>query len=479
MRRSVLSVLAIFALAPSTGAAQQPLREFLQAASTQSLDVREARAALDTARSQVDEARARLLPSIVGVGSYTRNEPVVEVSIPTGMVDAMGMPITRQASITPANQLTGSASATIPLIDLTAWAGFFQSEAFAEVADAQFALTRQNVDIVVVQLWHLLVGQRYVARAAERSLETATRNQQASEARVQVGVSPQLELARAQAEVARARQALVEAQLGATLSARNLENVTGVRPTARVVTLEEALGADPPLAHFVRSVDDLPAVRAARQAERAAGIARDAAWLALLPIVSGTAVARISNAAGFGRQDSYYAGLTATWVLDFARPARIGTASAQLEGAHVRSERALQVTETAIFEACSACRHRAPRSKRRRRCWTRAVVLRATRRPASRAVRERSSIRFRPSAISSKRRSPTRRRPRASSSRALSCGSGAVCRLQTEVLGPSAAIRCFRRSLRRSTRASGRAQSARNRRRGAFPRARRRLASSA
>lgn len=346
----LLAALAV-AASPSLAAAQQPLSRFLQSADEHALDVREAQATMRQARSQVDEARARLLPVVTGQLSYQRNDPVVEITIPTGGIDDMGNPVTRQASITPQDQLGATASVSVPLLDLGAWTGYFATEASADASDAMLELTHQNVDVAVVQVWHQLVGQRALVEAAERNLEATQRSRDAAAARTEVGVSGQLELARAEAELARARQSLSEAQLMATLAARNLENLTGLRPTETAVELEDDLEAEPPLERFLRRAGDMPAVRAARHQARAAGIQRDGAWMALLPTISATGVARWSNAAGFGQQDSYYVGLTATWSLDFARPARIGTASAALDAAAVRSERAAQQVETAIFEA--------------------------------------------------------------------------------------------------------------------------------
>ncbi|HEY8430960.1 MAG TPA: TolC family protein [Sandaracinaceae bacterium] len=354
MTRSTLAPFALAALAsfaPSAALAQQPLSTFLRAAGEHALDVREAEAAMRQARSQVDEARARLLPSITGQLSYQRNEPVVEITIPTGETDGMGNPITRQASITPRDQFGALASVSVPIVDLSAWAGYFATEAVADASDAQLDLVRQNVDVAVVQLWHQLVAQRALVEAAERNLQAAQAARDAAAARVEVGVSGQLELARADAELARARQALSEARLAATLAARNLENLTSVRPTEERAPLEDDLSPEAPLERFLARANEMPAVRAARHQARAAGIQRDSAWMAMLPTISATGVARWSNAAGFGRQDSYYVGLTATWTLDFARPARIGTAEAALEGAEVRAERAVQQVETAIFEA--------------------------------------------------------------------------------------------------------------------------------
>ncbi|MDQ3033961.1 MAG: TolC family protein, partial [Myxococcota bacterium] len=183
-------LLAVSALAPAVARAQQPLAEFLEAADTAALDAREARAALRQAQSQVDEARARLLPSFSATGTYQRNEFEAAFAGPAGRV-----------VIQPYDALTATFALTVPLIDINAWSGFFQSEAFAELAEARLELADQNVEVAVVQVWHQLVGARALTQAAQRNLEALERNRVAASARVEVGVAPQLELARAEAEV--------------------------------------------------------------------------------------------------------------------------------------------------------------------------------------------------------------------------------------------------------------------------------------
>lgn len=346
-----LCVLALAGAVPSVASAQQALTEFVTSARSRALDAREARASVDQARSQVDEARARLLPSALGQLSYQRNDPVVVVNIPTGMVDGMGNPITAQASITPLDQVSATAQLTVPILDLTAWTGFFQAEAAADGSEAQLASTQQTVDLSVVQLWHSLVAQHALVHAAERNLATTRESLENVRARVEAGVAAGLELARAQAEFARAEQTLAEAELAVRLGERNLQNLTGLAPSNANATLDDDLHEEAALDRFVARVDDLPGQRAARTSLRAARIARDGAWFGLLPTLSGVAVARWTNAAGFGRQDTYYLGASATWNLDFARPARIGTAEASARAAEVRAERVTQQLETAVFEA--------------------------------------------------------------------------------------------------------------------------------
>ncbi len=59
-----------------------------------------------------------------------------------------------------------------------------------------------------------------------------------------------------------------------------------------------------------------------------------------------------SNAAGFtGQNWSWAISVTATFSLDFVRPAQISTRGSLADAADIRSERALQQIETSIFEA--------------------------------------------------------------------------------------------------------------------------------
>jgi outer membrane protein len=333
-------VLGLAALAPGVAAAQQPLSEFLEAAEHGNLDVRAARASLAQTRSQVDEARARLLPSASATGTYTRNELEVVV----GLGD-------RQVVISPYDQFDGRFTINVPILDLSAWANFFSAEAAADAAGGRTENTTREARATVVVLWHQLVGARMVVGAAERSLAVAEQSRANAAARVEVGAAPQLELDRAEAEVQRARQALAEAQLNATLAARNLENATGLRPSDRIVQLEDDLAPEPDLQHYLAELERHPLVRAARADALAAERGEHAAWLSLAPTISGQFTERLTNAAGFGPSNQWAAGITATWQLDFGRPASINTRAAAAERARIGLEQVQQQVETQIFEA--------------------------------------------------------------------------------------------------------------------------------
>ena len=83
----------------------------------QRLQSQAARAALAQARSQADEARARLLPSFTATGAYTRNE--IEVVFRSTAPDGTML----QRTITPYDQLDARFVLTVPIVDASssAW----------------------------------------------------------------------------------------------------------------------------------------------------------------------------------------------------------------------------------------------------------------------------------------------------------------------------------------------------------------------
>jgi outer membrane protein len=334
---------AAIVLAPAALRAQQPLETFLDSAGALAFDVREAGAALSLARSRADEARGRLLPSATAIGTYQRNEYEAMFTNPMLM---------RPIAIQPFDSLTATFTLAVPIVDVGAWSSFFQAEAIASSAEAQLDATRQTVSATVVRAWYAVVGTRRLVEAAERNVESWERNLETASARFEVGVAPRLELSRAEAELSRARFALADATLQARLAERELEDLTGLAPDDRAVQLEDDLGPEPPLAYFVETAGVQPAERAAREAARAADIARDTAWTTLLPIISGYAREAGSNVTGFTGQNWAWAlGLQATWTLDFVRPAMIATSAAAAELEVVRAERAALFVQTGIFEA--------------------------------------------------------------------------------------------------------------------------------
>ena len=341
---SALSMsLAVFA--PSSAQAQQALEVFLAGAETHAFDVREAELAREQARSQVDEARARWLPSVSASGGYTRNEVAVDVTIPVSATE------TRQATITPIDQLDLTLQLNVPIIDVASWLNFASSERSADAASLREESTRLEVQLAVVTAYHQVVATRALRDAAVRSREAASASLERARARLEAQLASDLEVARAESEVARADQQIADAELQVSLGERTLFVLTGVRPTDESASLAPDLSPLAPLAGFASGVDGLPNVRASEADAASASVARDAAWAAFVPVVSGFARERITNAAGFGPSAIWALGLQATFTLDFLRPAQVGTRERALELASLRAERARVDAETRIDEA--------------------------------------------------------------------------------------------------------------------------------
>lgn len=335
-------LLLALASLPGTALAQQPLDTFLAGADGASIDLRTARATAGITRAQVDLARARLLPSFAATGVYQYNE--VQIQFPSPFVP--GTTLTLQLH----DSLTGALTLSVPLVDVQGWTAFFASEQSADAADERLDSSRQDAHATVVQLWHGLVAAHAVRDAAQHNLDAVIATRDNVQARFDAQVAPQLELSRAEAEVLRAQQTIAEADLAIVLAERNLEMITGIHPSTDPQTLEDDLHEEPALDEFTSRAHDSPLVRAAAHAVRAAEMSVDASWEGLLPTVGGAFRESATNAAGFSAASQYAILLTASWTLDFLRPAQIGLSEQQLASARAAQEGAIQLSETRVFE---------------------------------------------------------------------------------------------------------------------------------
>lgn len=343
MKRLAFLFSAFLALvAPGVARAQQPLSDFLAGSDGASVALRASEASAHVAHSQIELARARLLPNFNATGILQYNEVLVSFANPF-------VPGT-QLNIQLHDQITGQLTLTVPLLDVAGWTSFFASEQAADAADERFDGARQDVHVAVVQLWHQLVAAHAVRDAAQHNLEVVQASRDNVQARFDAQVAPQLELSRAEAEVLRAEQTIAEADLNITLAERNLELTTGIRPTSDPRTLEDDLHEEPAIDQFMTRAHDAPAVRAAARSVRAAELSTDAAWEGFLPTIAGAFRESATNAAGFGATSQYALLLTASWTLDWGRGAQVMVASDQLAGAHAAEDLAVQQAESAVFE---------------------------------------------------------------------------------------------------------------------------------
>ncbi|MFO0680406.1 MAG: TolC family protein [Sandaracinus sp.] len=345
MKRSLLA-LALLALAfPAAARAQQPLSSFVEAAHDHAFDLREAIETREQSRSQVDESRARLLPSFTASAGYTRFEYAIQPQFPNGSGGFT------TATIQPIDQLQATFTLSVPLVDVGAWLTFFSSEATADAASDRAEASRIDVEVAVVQAYYQLVAARAVVAQAQAAVATAEENLAVATSRGTAGIASELDVERARTDVERARQTAAEATLNEALAVRNLVVLTGLTPSDDASSLDDDLHAEAPLERFVSHLDQHPSVRAAEHDREAAQRLHDAAWAGLFPTLGASASERVTNASGFGQPSLWQVGLTLSWTLDFGRVAQVQTRDHGDRIAAIREERSEAQVETAVYEA--------------------------------------------------------------------------------------------------------------------------------
>ena len=337
------------ALYSPPSAALQPVEAFVAGARQRNPDALEAQANLSQQRAQADSTLGRVLPGIAARGSYTRNQygSQIDLALP-------GQP-PQPVTLVPRDQWDGSATLTVPLIDLAGFGRVSAAKTNAEASAHQLDSTRLQVEGQVVQGYYQLVANLALVAASGSALDVSREGLRLAQARYQAGTAAALDVDRARADVEQQVQQLAAAELQVALSARAIESASAVKPdVSSVVPLSDDLHPEPELATFETGLAGLPAVAAASASTRAALQEADAQRLAFVPSIAGTFAERGTNAPGFTGHDwSYQAGLTLTWSLDLTKFADVRVQDAAASAARARELRATLSAGDAIHREWS------------------------------------------------------------------------------------------------------------------------------
>ena len=339
---ALLFLLLVLYSLPSL--ALQPVEAFVVGARQRNPDELEARANLSQQEAQADSTLGRVLPGVRARGSYTRNQYGVVVDIaPPG-----GPP--QPVSLVPRDQWDGSATLTVPLIDLAGFRRVGAARSSAQAAAHQLDSTRLLVEGQVVQGYYQLVANIALVAASRSALEVSREGLRLAQARYQAGAAAALDVDRARADVEQQVQQLAAAELQVALAARALESVSSVTPDlSATVPLSDDLRPESNLATFEAGLARLPAVLTASANTRAAEKQADAQRLALAPTIAGNFTEFATNAPGFTGHDwTYQAALTLTWNLDLTSFADIRVQNAVVDAARAREMRAILSAGDAI-----------------------------------------------------------------------------------------------------------------------------------
>ncbi len=290
----MISVLALTALV-ATGAATPTLtlEEALEAARTNNLDLKAARARLEQAEESSRRAWAGYLPTVSVGASYTRNSNEAVVALPGGP----------EIVIQPFDQLGAQAEVRQALIAPQLWAGIRASYSAERLATLNTEQAKREILFGVAQAFYGAAAQQSAMTAQERLLEVNQARVKDTRARYEAGtvtrvalLRAELDLTRAEQDLVRTRNALAAAKLAlATLMVREDTNFELAPPPEPELPAQNGELAD-------QALKQRADVAASREAVELARINRQGAWLAYLPSLGLSAQARTSNAAGFTGQ---------------------------------------------------------------------------------------------------------------------------------------------------------------------------------
>ncbi len=338
----LLALGALSVAAPAS--ALQPLDEFLRGARTSGPDNAEARAVGRQLAADADTALARALPRLSLRGTYTRNQ--YETAIQLGS----GIPPT---TITPYDQLDGSATLEVPLVDLASFARIASARTNASAAATEAASTDLHVQALVAQDYYQLVADVALVASSRRALEVARAGLRIAQQRHQAGTSTLLELDRARAEVERNVQQLAAAELQVSLVARALQSAAGLTPELQdAAAPSDDLHDEAPLERFQPPDEGIPSLAAAIQRRVASEQQASAQRFALVPSLSAAMTERTSNVKGLAGRETYWQGVVAlNWSFDLGTLASIRSQEAAAAAAAAREQRARLAARDDIHRA--------------------------------------------------------------------------------------------------------------------------------
>ena len=303
--RANLLLVVLLAL---PAAAQNSLKQMLDAADKQNVDLRIAGQALTRAEAEYAVAWSALVPSLLVSGAVTHNqfESVIGPPVlPTRLV------------ITPFDQLDGVLRVDLPLIDTGRWYRTITSSMARQGAADRQEFTRDQIRRGVVSNYYVYAASVAVRESARRSLGVSQAQLQLQEIREKAGAITELDLLRARAEVQRTLQVVADTENLVATSRRGLTSLSSVDPGEVANLPPDDLTAEPAFQELEKNIAVLPAVRAAETDAAIADRLATAQKLSLVPVVGAQFTERVTNATGFSNQWSTYTfGLNLTWRID-------------------------------------------------------------------------------------------------------------------------------------------------------------------
>jgi outer membrane protein TolC len=287
------------------------LDDALREAQAGSLDLRQAQARLDQARTGTRRARAGYLPQVRASATYTHNNTGVEFPAGTFGEDSPAVVIQEQ------DQVVGQLEATQAILAPRTWFGVRSARIGTALAEETLEGARREVLFATAQTYYGAVANKKSIAVQERQLSIALAHEKDARVRFEAGAVPKITLLRAEIDRSRADQDLTRTRNAYQSSKVALATLVG-RPDAAFevdVPGSPALPPDPGALEKA-AVEERPEVRAAQRAAELERSNRRALLARYAPALGAFGRYQVSNAGGFtGDAASWAIGLQATWDL--------------------------------------------------------------------------------------------------------------------------------------------------------------------
>jgi outer membrane protein len=220
------------------------LRDALHEARTRQPRVQGARADREAAEARSSSARASLLPQIVGTASYQRTTANF-VARPGAVPSAISQ-ASNDASFDTFNFYSFGATATQLLYDFGQSTRRFRAAKELSLSqEEQLRVTELTIDLEVRQAFFEAQAARDMIAVARDALSNQERHFVQIEAFVQVGRSPEIDLAQVRTDIANARVNLIRAEGTYQLAKAKLSLAMGIEGSANFEVTGEVLDSLP------------------------------------------------------------------------------------------------------------------------------------------------------------------------------------------------------------------------------------------
>jgi outer membrane protein TolC len=214
-------------------------------------------------------------------------------------------------------QLDFVAAATVPLIVPYAYPALSAAKRTEESARANFDVTDAQVLYSTAQAYYACAGADELVAARQHAVLVAKKALDNAQARLSAGVVNRVEVQRAELQLVRAEQALVESEDTQAQTYRALGTIMNMHEPVRVVAAEaappEPATVDALTAQALKQRPEFPALQKTIDANR---LTVDANWWRWAPALSAFGNVRAFNYAGFsGDNYSWAVGLQLDWTL--------------------------------------------------------------------------------------------------------------------------------------------------------------------